>query len=139
MTNENTPTPEAKPSVPFFKSKWVWVVGAILIIGAISSAGKGGTKAAVDPAPVSSSSSDTQAQESAAPEEFAAEEEPSETIGQSNARAAADNYISTMPFSTKGLIEQLVFRSTQRLMQPTQRRTSPLTGTSRLLWLPRTT
>ena len=86
---------------------WLWIVIAVLIIGAIGS--NGGSQSNTPTAAKSSESSpqenvDTTIQEV---EKTTVPAKPKMTLSQENAVKEARSYLNTMAFSRKGLIEQL--------------------------------
>jgi hypothetical protein len=78
---------------------WAWIV-VVLVIGGVASAGSPSEQ-------TSSPVKTTDAPTTDAPTTEAPE--PSETIGQENARESAQNYLNAMSFSRSGLIDQLLF------------------------------
>lgn len=105
---------------PIFKRWWFWVIIVVVVVGAIGSqGGKDRDSAGISnpPAvesPVSVPSQEPKAPATSTPEltsEPAPTPEPTPalTLGQKNALAKADDYLSIMAFSYSGLIEQLEF------------------------------
>jgi hypothetical protein len=98
---------------------WAWIV-VVLVIGGVASAGSPSeqtsspvkttdaptTDAPTTDAPTTDAPT-TDAPTTDAPTTEAPE--PSETIGQENARESAQNYLNAMSFSRSGLIDQLLF------------------------------
>jgi hypothetical protein len=78
---------------------WAWIV-VVLVIGGVASVGSPSEQ-------TSSPVKTTDAPTTDAPTTDAPE--PSETIGQENARESAQNYLNAMSFSRSGLIDQLLF------------------------------
>jgi hypothetical protein len=83
---------------------WAWIV-VVLVIGGVASAGSPSEQTS---SPVKTTDAPTtDAPTTDAPTTEAPE--PSETIGQENARESAQNYLNAMSFSRSGLIDQLLF------------------------------
>lgn len=97
----------AKATRPWFKKKRWWLAGAVIVaIGATATSGGGsGVETTQDNSP--SQSTEVGNKKVAASKEKSAPAEPQMTSGQENALQAGQNYIDTMPFSQKGLIQQL--------------------------------
>ena len=89
-----------KPKKKFYKRWWFWLIVAVVVIGVGGAAGSGGD----DPA-------DTKTAQTEQTEEATEATEATEalTTGQRNALGSAESYLSTMPFSYSGLIEQLEY------------------------------
>ena len=106
------PGPKAKK--PIYKRWWAIAIAAVFVIGGIASATGGGdepTKPASDassdagkPSASTPAKDEPKAEE---PEVEPVEEAPALTSGQENALRAAENYLDVMPYSYKGLIQQL--------------------------------
>lgn len=115
--------PEGKKEGSFLKKKWVWVVGAVVLIAGIASMSQGDSEesptAAVTTsveAPVSSEAAPVEAvkpsedaadSEEEAPAPSKEAEEVEMTKAQENAVRSAENYLDFAPFSRQGLIDQL--------------------------------
>ena len=118
--SEQTPTPtETKPNLPWFKKKAVVIPLGILVFIIVLNITKGPSGDSATPESSDSSNSMTTEEPTTTPDsEVTTEPEvteepaaPEETMGQSNARQSAENYLSVSAFSRKGLIEQLKFES----------------------------
>jgi len=106
---------------PWFKKWWVWAIAVLIIaIAAAASGGSGTTEspqatpAATAPAVTATAAEQPPVSEPVAAEPVAPEPEPvpaapSMTMGQENAVAKAESYLSYAAFSRKGLIGQLKY------------------------------
>ena len=92
-----------KVKKPFYKKWWLIVIVVIVVLAAIG-AGSGGDDPADTQAPTNQNQEvqDTSTDE---PVEMA----PDMTLGEKNALAKANDYLSIMAFSHNGLIEQLEY------------------------------
>ena len=104
---------------PWFKKWWVWAIAVLIIaIAAAASGGSGTTEspqatpAATAPAVTATAAEQPPVSEPVAAEPVAPEPvpaAPSMTMGQENAVAKAESYLSYAAFSRKGLIGQLKY------------------------------
>ena len=109
----------AKNKKPFYKRVSFWLVIVIVLLMVSCSTSKDGNSSstaetkqgAVSSSTTTSSEAATSSTESTASEveEEQPAEESSASIGQKNALRKAQQYLSAMPFSYSGLIEQLEF------------------------------
>lgn len=124
MTPPPPPPPvQPKNKAPFYKKPWFWaIVGAVIVIGAISSTLNPKQEEVVDkpatvqeqpatkPDPKPEPKPEPKTEPATTPEpEPAAAQEPETTVSQRNALRAAKNYLSVMPFSHSGLVKQLEY------------------------------
>lgn len=116
----------ARCKKPFFKKWWFWLIVVLLLLFIGASGGSEDTLATDSPAAVANelpaaenTANEPKAGESTVTDETeitpVPNEEPSEdeksnwTLGQVNALASAESYLSFMPFSYEGLIDQLEY------------------------------
>ncbi len=103
LTPAQTP-PAAKVKKPIYKRWWAIALAAIFTIVVISQATGGGDTAT----PAADKPAASQPAEKVQPKaEEPVKEAPKLTAAQENAVESAQNYLDTLPFSRKGLIEQL--------------------------------
>jgi DNA-directed RNA polymerase specialized sigma24 family protein len=113
MSSQSPEPFENNSKKPWYKKTWAKIaIGLVVVIIGVNAL-NGSDEVAPT---VSSESSETTVTESteseSTPEEVAEPTEEAasdESVSQANARRSADLYLSTMPFSRKGLIEQLEF------------------------------
>lgn len=93
---------KAKAMRPWFKKKRFILLGVIGLLVVVTVAQNGGG----DSGSTSTSSSESTTTETESSDNSSS---LSETISQLNAKLSAENYLRNLPFSRKGLIEQLEF------------------------------
>ena len=92
-----------KVKKPFYKKWWLIVIVVIVVLAAIG-AGSGGD----DPADTQAPTNQNQEVQDTSTDE-PVENAPDMTLGEKNALAKANDYLSIMAFSHNGLIEQLEY------------------------------